>query len=70
MKFYEKFTTRSNELKSLLCLGLDPEWEKLPVSVKSSDKPLFTFCKEIVDATQDRVVSYNPNICLFVRFGF
>jgi len=70
MKFYEKFTTRSNQLQSLLCLGLDPEWEKLPASVRSSDKPLFTFCKEIVDATHDIVVSYKPNIAFFERFGF
>lgn len=70
MKFYEKFTTRSNQLQSLLCLGLDPEWEKLPASIKTSDKPLFTFCKEIVDATHDIVVSYKPNIAFFERFGF
>ncbi len=70
MKFYDKFTNRSNELKTLLCLGLDPEWEKLPASIKTSDKPLFTFCKEIIDATHDIVVSYKPNIAFFERFGF
>ena len=44
MNFYNKFTTRSTELQSLLCVGLDPEWEKLPSSVRNSEKPRFTFC--------------------------
>lgn len=70
MNFYEKFTTRSNELQSLLCVGLDPEFEKLPQSIRKSEKPLFAFCKEIVDATYDLVVSYKPNIAFFERFGF
>ncbi len=70
MNFYNKFTTRSTELQSLLCVGLDPEWEKLPSSVRNSEKPLFTFCKDIVDVTHDLVVSYKPNIAFFERFGF
>ena len=70
MGFYKKFTTRATQLKSLLCIGLDPEWEKIPTSIKSSDKPLFAFCKEIVDATHDHAVAYKPNIAFFERFGF
>lgn len=70
MGFYIKFTKRAINLKSLLCVGLDPEWEKLPANIKTSDKPLFTFCKEIVDATYDQAVAYKPNIAFFERFGF
>lgn len=70
MNFYQKITKRSTELKSLLCVGLDPEWEKLPASIRSSDKSLFAFCKEIVDATHDITVAYKPNIAFFERFGY
>ncbi|HMV42319.1 MAG TPA: orotidine-5'-phosphate decarboxylase [Leptospiraceae bacterium] len=70
MSFYQKIITRSNSLRSLLCIGLDPEWEKLPASIKNSENALYTFCKEIVDATHDITIAYKPNIAFFERFGF
>ena len=39
--------------KSFLCLGLDPDIEKMPDHlIASSQEPLFDFCKTIVDEVQ------------------
>jgi orotidine-5'-phosphate decarboxylase len=70
MNFKERLITRINCLQSKLCVGLDPEWEKLPSFLKeSSSEPLFDFCKEIVNTTFPYTVAYKPNIAFFERFG-
>ncbi len=67
--FIKKYVARREELKSLLCIGIDPEWEKLPHSCLSSDAPLFTFSKAIIDATQGYASAWKPNVAFFERFG-
>lgn len=66
--FQEKFQERFQEIQSFLCVGLDPEWEKLPQPFQKEIK-LFEFCKEIVDATHSHAVAWKPNIAFFERFG-
>ncbi|MCS6765801.1 MAG: orotidine-5'-phosphate decarboxylase [Candidatus Protistobacter heckmanni] len=50
---------------SLLCVGLDPDPAKLPVSLTSGGGALFSFCREIVDATADLVCAFKPQIAYF-----
>jgi orotidine-5'-phosphate decarboxylase len=69
MNFYKKFTERRDLLKSYLCIGLDPEWEKIPEFLKKESSPLYLFCKSIVDSTHRFAVAYKPNIAFFERFG-
>ena len=69
MAFAEKFLKRLNRIETPLCVGLDPEWEKLPLFVKDQLSPLAYFCKEIVDATAESAVAFKPNIAFFERFG-
>lgn len=54
---------------SLLCVGLDSEFEKLPVILKEGKYPQFTFNKEIIDATHEYVVAYKPNIAFYEARG-
>ncbi len=68
-KFNELLEKRVNKLQSQLCVGLDPELEKLPSFIQESPEPLFTFCKEIVYHTHPYAVAYKPNIAFFERFG-
>lgn len=67
--FVSKFEKRREQLKSLLCIGLDPEWEKLPNICRTDASPLFHFCKTIVSATHPYATSWKPNIAFFERFG-
>lgn len=67
--FVSKFKRRRDELGSVLCIGLDPEFEKLPEICQKSDRPLFEFCKAIVSSTSSYAVAWKPNLAFFERFG-
>lgn len=67
--FIKKYATRRERLNSLLCIGIDPEKEKLPHSCLLSEIPLFTFSKAIIDATHMYASAWKPNVAFFERFG-
>lgn len=64
-----KLNAAMDTKKSLLCVGLDSEYEKLPVVIKNEKYPQFTFNKEIIDATHKYVVAYKPNIAFYEARG-
>ncbi|MGB6604352.1 MAG: orotidine-5'-phosphate decarboxylase, partial [Steroidobacteraceae bacterium] len=45
---------------SLLCVGLDPEIERLPAHIAAAPSPIFQFNKAVIDATHDLVCAYKP----------
>jgi orotidine-5'-phosphate decarboxylase len=45
---------------SLLCVGLDPELERLPAHIAAEPSPIFQFNKAVIDATHDLVCAYKP----------
>ena len=65
MNFIKKLEQCWQDSQSLLCVGLDPNWEKIPEHVKQQQDPIFEFCKAIVDATHDLVCAYKPQIAYF-----
>lgn len=54
---------------SLVCIGLDPVKEKLPLHIRHQQYPFFVFAKEIVDVTHDLVCCYKPNSAFFEAEG-
>lgn len=58
-----------NLKKSFLCVGLDPDMEKIPQHLLSDEDPIFSFNKAIIDATHDLAVGYKPNIAFFEAYG-
>jgi orotidine-5'-phosphate decarboxylase len=50
---------------SLLCVGLDPDPEKLPIHLRGRPDATFNFCKGIVDATADVACCFKPQIAYF-----
>lgn len=50
---------------SLLCIGLDPTPARFPEKFKTSSRPIFDFCAEIIDATADLVCAFKPQIAYF-----
>ena len=55
-----------------LCIGLDSEYERLPTTVKSHrsvEEALFTFNRELIDATHDLVCAYKPNAAFYEAQG-
>lgn len=64
--------TLFNEIKkkkSFLCVGLDSDIEKIPDLLHREKDPVFRFNKEIVDATNEYVVAYKPNIAFYESRG-
>ena len=56
--------------RSFLCVGIDPDFERIPKHLKSSeDDPLFEFCRRIIDATIEYAVAYKPNTSFFEAHG-
>ena len=65
MTFQEKLDLIVAKNNSLLCVGLDSDWEKLPEMVRKNKCPQFAFNKAIIDATYDLVSAYKPNTAFY-----
>ena len=57
--------------KSMLCVGLDVDFEKIPACVRSSGKAksIFEFNRALVDATASYAVAYKPNLAFYECYG-
>lgn len=64
MNCLTKLNGAARHNRSRLCIGLDPEPEKLPAGVGVTE-----FCREIIGATYDLVCAYKPNIAFFEALG-
>lgn len=69
MNFKQKLNNIVNKNNSLLCIGLDPDLEKIPKSILKKDNPIFEFNKEIINTTYDLVCAYKPNIAFYEACG-
>lgn len=58
-----------NAKKSFLCVGLDTDIEKVPEHLLNEEDPIFTFNKNIIDATAPYCVSYKPNLAFYEASG-
>ena len=63
--FLERLAARWSSHRTLLCVGLDPDPERLPRHLAGRKDALFAFCSQIVDATADLVCAYKPQIAYF-----
>lgn len=55
--------------RSFLCVGLDPDPEKIPAHLKSAGDPVYEFNKAIIDATHDLAIAYKPNLAFYESHG-
>ncbi|NQU86660.1 MAG: orotidine-5'-phosphate decarboxylase, partial [Mariniphaga sp.] len=55
--------------QSFLCVGLDSDIKKIPEHLLNADDPLFSFNKEIIDATHKQAVAYKPNVAFYESLG-
>ena len=63
--FIEQLESAWQRSNSLLCLGLDPDPARLPLSLTATGGAVFSFCRAIVDATAEFVCSFKPQIAYF-----
>ena len=55
--------------KSFLCVGLDPDLDKIPKHLLETEDPIFEFNKAIIDATLPYAIAYKPNIAFYESLG-
>lgn len=63
MLFQERLNKAFNHNRSLVCVGLDPDPNLIPIS------DVLSFNKAIVNATADFVCAYKPNLAFFEALG-
>lgn len=69
MTFRQKFEKIVKKNNSLLCIGLDPDLKNLSLHILKEKEPIFQFNKTIIDATNDLVCAYKPNIAFYEAYG-
>ncbi len=65
MKFIDRIQAAWEKNDSLLCVGLDPDLEKLPLRYRDDPAAIYDFCTAIVDATANLVCCFKPQIAYF-----
>ena len=65
----EKYNQRAKKINSLLCVGLDSDFEKIPERFKKSEFPQFEFNKWIIEETHEFAASFKLNIAFYEARG-
>lgn len=69
MPIIDKYNLRVDKANSLVCVGMDSEFDKLPEEFKKLDNPQFEFNKKIIKETNEFVASYKLNIAFYEARG-
>ncbi len=65
MSFIQLLQQAWQRNNSLVCVGLDPEPVRFPAALRDTPDAIFLFCRDIVDATANRVCCFKPQIAYF-----
>lgn len=68
-KITQKYDDRADQINSLLCVGLDADFEKIPKRFKILEHPQFEFNKYIIEATHEYTAAYKPNSAFYEARG-
>jgi orotidine-5'-phosphate decarboxylase len=69
MDFKRKLAASWAKNDSLLCVGLDPNMDKLPQHLRGDKAAFWTFNKAIIDAVADLVCAFKPNSAFYEARG-
>lgn len=69
MRFLSKLADASRARDSIVCVGLDPEPERIPSHLGSGAQAAGRFLRRIIEATSDHVAAYKPNLAFFEQYG-
>ena len=56
-------------MNSLVCVGLDPDFDKIPAAFKEKKFPQFEFNKFIIDQTAEFAAAFKPNSAFYEARG-
>jgi len=69
MNIIEKYNKRAKNINSLLCVGLDSDFEKLPDRFRQMENPQFEFNKWIIEETHEYAAAFKPNSAFYEARG-
>ncbi|MDP9248959.1 MAG: orotidine-5'-phosphate decarboxylase [bacterium] len=64
-----KYNQRAQKINSLLCVGLDSDFEKIPAKFKESEYPQFEFNKYIIEETNEFAAAFKLNSAFYEARG-
>ncbi|MGI8424909.1 MAG: orotidine-5'-phosphate decarboxylase [Chloroflexota bacterium] len=69
--FFQRLRRIAAEKRTLLCIGLDAEPDRLPASLRARNPidGIVEFNRRIVDATSDVAAAYKPNLAFYEALG-
>jgi orotidine-5'-phosphate decarboxylase len=67
--FSHKLRRRARQVGAWLCVGLDPEIDRLPAGLPSTAAGVVTFCREIITATEPFAAAFKINFAFFEALG-
>lgn len=69
MTFLTKLDAAVRARDSIVCVGLDPEPERIPAHLGTGAQAAVRFLRRIVNATSDRVCAYKANLAFYEQYG-
>lgn len=67
--FVDSLNHARDTTNSLVCVGLDPDLDRLPAHLRSEADAVFEFNRAIIEQTSDLVSAYKLNIAFFEVMG-
>ncbi len=70
--FAERLSARQTDTTSLVCIGLDPDLQRLPHHLtreKNAAQAVIAFNRAIIEATADTAAAYKLNLAFFEALG-
>lgn len=65
----EKLIEQIRLKNTFLCVGLDPDVDKMPKHILEEEDPIFEFNREIIDATAEYCIGFKPNNAFYEAYG-
>ncbi|MGE5265311.1 MAG: orotidine-5'-phosphate decarboxylase [Acidobacteriota bacterium] len=69
MAFADKVHAAQERTRSWVCLGLDPDPERIPPAFRAREDGMVAFNRAVIDATRDCVCAYKPNLAFYLTRG-
>ena len=69
MSFISTLADSWSANNSMLCVGLDPDLDRLPKGIARDNDGIEAFCREIISATADVACAFKPQIAHFAARG-
>ena len=63
--FFDRLAERIERIDSVVCVGLDPDVDRLPEHLLDHDLPRWAFNRRIIDATHEYAAAFKPNAAFY-----